>query len=286
LSDEGWKPGILTRGYGRTSPENKLVLAPAAAIPTERSGDEPQLFLRSGLAPVGIGADRFATGTLLARAFGLKVALLDDGFQHVRLARDIDVVLIDALYPFGGGRIFPLGRLREPLAALARAGIFLITRPDLTDLVPSIERQIRLWNREAPIFRARLEPQAWVETRTGARYSVTDPPFTRAAAFCGLGNPQSFRRTLEVLGVPLADWLEFPDHHRYRPYELHRIRAQALANGARALLTTAKDTVNLCEASGDLLAPLPLYWLDAKLVIEEESRFLGEIRKRLAAKEK
>ena len=115
LRERGRKPGILTRGYGRKSPVTALALPAGATVRTEESGDEPQIFLRARVAPVGIGADRYRTGTLLREKFGTDVMLLDDGFQHVRLARNFDVVLIDALNPFGGGEVFPVGRLREPV---------------------------------------------------------------------------------------------------------------------------------------------------------------------------
>jgi 3-deoxy-D-manno-octulosonic-acid transferase len=281
LRDEGRTPGILTRGYGRVSPEKHLILACGAVSKAERTGDEPQLFLRAEVAAVGIGADRFETGRMLHQQFGVDIALLDDGFQHRRLARDVDIVLLDALDPFGGGRVFPLGRLREPPEGLARADIFVISRADLSDLAPAIEHQVRRWNRHAPTFRSHLEPRAWFEKGSGTRHEAARPPFGRAAAFCGVGNPDSFRRMLCRLGIPLVDWLEFDDHHRYRPREMRAIAAQARARGASALITTAKDAVNLCEAANELAAPLPIYWLEVELLVEEESLFLEEIRKRL-----
>jgi 3-deoxy-D-manno-octulosonic-acid transferase len=281
LRDEGWTPGILTRGYGRISPEKHLILASGAVSKAERTGDEPQLFLRAEVAAVGIGADRFETGRMLHQQFGVDIALLDDGFQHRRLERDVDIVLLDALDPFGGRRVFPLGRLREPLEGLARADIFVISRADLSDLGTAIEHEVRRRNQRAPIFRSHLEPRAWFEEGSGTRYEAAQPPFGRAAAFCGVGNPDSFRRMLCRLGIPLVDWLEFDDHHRYRPREVRHIAAQARARGASALITTAKDAVNLCEAASELAAPLPIYWLEVELVVERESLFLEEIRKRL-----
>ena len=282
LRDRGRQPGILTRGYGRQSPDKQLVLAPGAEVPAAHTGDEPQLFLRSGLAPVGIGRDRLQTGTALRRDFGVDVLLLDDGFQHRRLARDLDIVLIDALHPFGGGAVFPLGRLREPLSGLARAGIIILTRSESSDLAPAIERQVRAWNPAAPIFRARLAPEAWVEHRTGRRFPIAERPFNAAGAFCGLGNPQSFHRALESLRVPLADWLEFNDHHRYRASELRHLAQQFHAKGAGAVLTTQKDAVNLCDEADALLAPLPLYWLDVSLVVDREEELLETIESRLS----
>lgn len=281
LKERGRHPGILTRGYGRNSPEQCLALPPGAAVPTEQSGDEPRIFLRSGVAPVGIGADRFQTGTLLLRDFGADMLLLDDGFQHLRLARTMDIVLIDALDPFGGGYVFPLGRLREPVEGLARAQVILITRSEFSDLAPAIERSVRLVNPGAPVFRASIQPRAWVEHRTDRRYGPAERPFERAGAFCGLGNPLSFRRTLERMGVSPVDWVEFDDHHRYRPRELRRIAAQLGAKGATALVTTEKDAVNLCESCDDLVAPLPLYWLQVSMAIEGEERFVAEIERRM-----
>ncbi len=281
LSCRGFKPGILTRGYGRSFPHVQLVLPAGASMPAESTGDEPQLFLKSRLAPVGLGADRFETGTLLQRNFGVNVLILDDGFQHLRLARTIDIVLIDASYPFGGGSVFPLGRLREPPAGLARADIFLITRVDLTDLADPIEHELRQWNPRAPIFRATIEPQAWIDSRTGTRHPPAEAPFGPAAAFCGLGNPASFRRTLESLSVPLVDFQEFSDHHRYSPREVRHLAAHAHARKASALLTTSKDAVNLCDGAEDFLGSLPLYTLDVTLAIDREERFFQEIETRL-----
>jgi tetraacyldisaccharide 4'-kinase len=281
LKRRGRTPGILTRGYGRNSPHKHLALEPGAVVSAEHSGDEPQIFVRSGLAPVGIGANRFLTGTLLVRDFGADVLLLDDGFQHQRLARNVDVVLIDALDPFGGGQVFPLGRLREAPAGLARAHLILITRSELSDLDAAIERQVRRWNPRAPVFRAGVEPQAWVEHRTGRRHAPAERPFERAGVFCGLGNPEAFRRTLERMGVEPVAWVDFEDHHRYRARELRHISQEMRAQGATALVTTEKDVMNLCEGADDLLAPLPLYWLKAGMTVEREADFVSEIERRL-----
>ena len=278
LGRAGRRPGILTRGYRRGSPEKQLALAPGADVRAEHSGDEPQIFVRSGLAPVGVGADRFRTGTLLREQFGVDVLLLDDGFQHLRLARDVDIVLIDALQPFGGGEVFPMGRLREPLEALGRASIILITRSAFSDLPPAIERTVRRYNTAAPIFHARVEPRCWVEHEGGREWPLGERPFESAGGFCGLGNPLSFRRTLESLGVDPVDWVEFEDHHRYRPHELRRIAHQMDARGATALVTTEKDAMNLCEDCDGLVAPLRIFWLKAGMAIDEEREFLKCLR--------
>lgn len=277
LRESGWTPGILTRGYGRKSPLPALALEAGAGVRTEESGDEPQILLRARVAPVGIGADRYRTGKLLLEKFGSDVMVLDDGFQHVKLARNFDVVLVDALNPFGGGEVFPVGRLREPAAGLARADAIVITRSEASDLGPAVERAVRRWNPQAPVFRARIEPEFWVEHRTGQHLRLDELKLDRPAAFCGLGNPQSFYRTLEGLGVRPIDCLEFDDHHRYLPNELKRMAEQFRRKGARALVTTEKDAVNLCDGCDDLLAPLPLYWLKIGMRIEGERELMAAI---------
>jgi 3-deoxy-D-manno-octulosonic-acid transferase len=277
LKERGQKPGILTRGYGRQSPEPCLHVAAGEDVPPHQSGDEAQIFIRSGLAPVGIGTARFDSGTRLLAKFDAGVLVLDDGFQHRKLARDADLVLIDALDPFGGGDVFPLGSLREPVAGLSRASVVLITRCEASDLAEPAAREVARWNSRAPIFRSSVEPRAWVEQATGKRVALSDLPFRRVGAFCGLGNPATFRRTLEGLGVEIADWLEFSDHHRYRPSELRHLAHQMSACGAEVLVTTQKDAINLSEGAADLVGPLPLYWLEIGIRIEREGEFLRAI---------
>ena len=280
LTARGHKPGILTRGYGRSSPDRQLALAPGDPVSAEHCGDEPRIFVRARVAPVGIGGDRLATGRLLRNRFLSDVLLLDDGFQHLRLARNVDIVLMDALDPFGGGDVFPLGRLREPPANLARADVVVITRSDLAGSSAMIEGAVARWNPRAKVFRAGVAPEAWVEHRTESEHPIGARPFGKVGGFCGLGNPQAFLRTLRRLGVEPADWIEFEDHHRYRPHELRRMAAQFRASGVEALVTTEKDAVNLCESADDLLAPLPLFWLRVSMAIERESEFLDEIERR------
>jgi tetraacyldisaccharide 4'-kinase len=271
--DRGHRPGILTRGYGRNSPVDHMALEPGANVRAEETGDEPQILLHSRVAPVGIGVDRYEAGLMLREKFGCDVMVLDDGFQHVKLARNLDLVLIDALNPFGGGEVFPMGRLREPVEGVARADAILITRCEASDLAPVIEREIRRWNPRAPIFRASIAPEVWVEQRTGKRAKSLG--VKRVGMFCGLGNPRSFLRTLESLGLEVVDRAEYDDHHRYRPREMRHLAASFQERGAEAVVTTEKDSVNLCAEADDLLAPLPLYWLKVGMRIAGEDELLS-----------
>jgi len=148
LAERLSKPAILTRGYRRQSTGN-LILAAGEQAPWSETGDEAQIFLRSGLAPVGIGADRAEVGRLLEERFAVEHFILDDGLQHWSLDRQVDIVLVDSLDPF------PPARLREPMSALSRADIFVITRSEGPR--PGIERELRQYNTTAPIFYSRVK---------------------------------------------------------------------------------------------------------------------------------
>ena len=128
LAEAGRNPAILTRGYGRKS-RLDVIVPRGGSAPVEQTGDEAQMYVQRGVAHVGIGCDRYEVGRRMERELHPDIFLLDDGFQHFRLQRDQDIVLIDALDPLGGG-VFPLGRLREPLTALARATAVVITRAE------------------------------------------------------------------------------------------------------------------------------------------------------------
>jgi len=278
----GRRPGILTRGHGRHSLVRHLVLEAGERAKVSQTGDEPQIFLRRGVAPVGIGADRFDTGQMLQERFGADVLILDDGFQHVRLDRQVDIVLIDALAPFGGGEVFPLGRLREPPAALIRAGVIVITRSESERGTYNLQLALRRYNTRAPIFRARTVPESWTDLATGREIPARDLPFDRVGAFCGLGNPASFQATFDMLGIRPVDLVTFGDHHRYDARELRSLAHQFCAAKAQAAITTEKDTINLCEGAIELLAPLPVYWLKIGIEIEREAEFLEFIERRIA----
>ncbi len=246
----------------------------------------PRFSSRSGYAHLGIGADRWATGRLMEEKFRPDIFLLDDGFQHRRLARDLDIVLLDALGPLAGGAVFPLGRLREPWTALSRADVFVIMRAAPDREYQGLQNHLRSVNPRAPVFRAMVEPLYWLNYLTGER---VPPPEGKAAAFCGLANPASFWTTLKVLGIEPAFRWAFGDHHRYTCQQLRRMADQACMQGATALLTTEKDAVNLPEGAGDVLmkAGVELYWLKIGVRITNETQLIGLIEsntRKLAAR--
>lgn len=281
LKQAGHEPAILTRGYRRRAPEKRTVLEAGASAPVARTGDEAQIFLRSGVGPVGICGNRAVTGRLIEERFRPGVFILDDGFQHWRLGRTLDIVVVDGLAPLGGVELCPLGRLREPLDALGRADAFVIARTERDRTYEGIRSELRSRNPRAPIFLSRVVPEFWTEYATDVRWEAAALPFSSVAAFCGLANPGSFWRTLDSLGYrPVSRWV-FGDHHHYKPLELRRLAAQARAAGAEALLTTEKDLMNLCAHVDELIAPLKLCWLKIGLDVEREEELLSFIGKRV-----
>jgi 3-deoxy-D-manno-octulosonic-acid transferase len=272
LGRRGYSPAILTRGYRRRSPAENLVLGPGAKLPAAWTGDEAQIFLRREVGAVGIGSNRFETGKiLLEQRPETNVLLLDDGFQHALVRRNVDIVLIDGLDPFGRDEVVPLGRLREPLSALTRAHIFIVTRAESDHRFEAIRARLHSLNPNAPVFRTKLVTRNWRDFRSGR--SLSDLPARRVAAFCGLGNPSGFWDTLSSLGLEIVFRWAFEDHHSYTPSELQRLAHQAYLHGAELLVTTEKDRINLPPLPLRALRGLDLAWLEIELELESQDSF-------------
>jgi tetraacyldisaccharide 4'-kinase len=236
LLAEGKSVGILTRGY-----RGKKIAPGEAEAPSEGTiSDEVQL-LKARLGDrvaFGVGADRFERGRELARR-GVKWFVLDDGFQHLALARDVDIVLIDATNPFGGGHVLPAGLMREPRTALSRADIIVVTR---SHHAPAVEAAVQR-DADAPIFYARAEPDA-VLAPFHPHLAERDARARRLFAFCGIGNPSAFVADLRDWGFQIVGYRFFPDHHRYLAGDIQAIEREAKAVGAEGVICTEKDSFN------------------------------------------
>jgi tetraacyldisaccharide 4'-kinase len=279
LRQRNYAPAILTRGYRQRSPAENVVLAAGAKVPSSLTGDEAQIFLRTGIAPIGVGRNRYETAQVLLERFpSTEILLLDDGFQHARLRRDLDIVVIDGLDPLGGREVVPLGRLREPLSSFERADVFVVTRAASDLRFRSICEQLRAYNGRAPVFRTRLIAGNWRDYQTG---QAIDLARRRVAAFCGLGNPQNFWDTLESLGLEVVFRWAFEDHHAYRPRELQYIAQQALFHGAQLLVTTEKDRMNCPGRLNSAIAPLTLAWLEIELELQDSAGFFAVVENAL-----
>ena len=276
LHSLGYAPAILTRGYRRRYPAEHLIFEPGAQVSPFFTGDEAQIFLRAAQAPVGIGARRYETAQILLRQFPeTNVILLDDGFQHALMARDFDVVVIDGLDPFGQEELVPLGRLREPLSALARANVFIVTRAANDQRFGAIKSRLAHYNTAAPVFRTVMNAKQWKDYRTGDPLTLWRGQ--KVAAFCGLGNPQNFWDTLASLGLDVVVRWEFADHHSYKPVELARIAHQARAHGADLMVTTEKDRINCPSNLEKSLTPITLAWLEIEVTLDDEPAFLQHL---------
>jgi tetraacyldisaccharide 4'-kinase len=246
LVAEGKNTGILTRGY-----RGEAASAGVGSPNTEQFGTESTLdstsdevqILRArlgGSVRLGVGADRFARGCELAKQ-GVRWFVLDDGFQHLQLARDVDIVLIDASNPFGGRHLLPAGRLREPRSALARADIIVITRGRHC---PGLEAAIRR-DSSAPIFYARTQLDSISKKHGVLNASDAGLEGKKVFAFCGIGNPAAFVSDLREWGFQVVGHKFFRDHHRYTQQNVCQMEDEAGKSGAEALICTEKDLFNL-----------------------------------------
>ena len=276
------RPALLTRGHGRSTGEIVLLPKGTENFPVGLTGDEAQLCIRGAGVPIAIGGNRFEAATRLLTKTPVNLFVLDDGFQHQQLARDFNLVLIDSLNPVGGGHLIPLGLLREPLSGLSRADAFLITRENEAVALEAIESVLNRHNPSAPVFRSRVVPRRWTNALNES-FAPASLSNLRAIAFCGLGNHQSFWKSLAQLGVNLVERYEYGDHHRYKPSEIRRLSQRARDLGVDALLTTAKDAVNLCEGYETMIKPLRLYWLEIGIDIDKREEFLDRISSRIFA---
>lgn len=258
---EGKRVAILSRGYRGS----------------RGSSDEIELLKRrlGGKVVFGVGPDRFASGSRLESDKPIDVFLLDDGFQHLRLARDLDILMLDGSRKLKDEWLLPAGSLREPISACRRADILVVSR--------KFERPV-IEARDAHTFaifyaQTRLLGFRSLGSHSESKYlsEIGPGPFL---AFCGIGNPEAFFDDLGRWHVPVAEEESFSDHHKYSQRELDQLQARAEACGAVGLVTTEKDAENLLCAN----ARLPVWIAVISLVFTAESELLAAIDRKLAAR--
>jgi len=246
LKKHGYRPAILSRGYGGkgegrpglVSDGHDLLMGP------DESGDEPLLIAESVPdVPVIIGKERALSGKLAVERFDVDVLILDDGFQHRRLFRDVDIVLLDSEKPFGNGFMLPRGRLREPRNALKRAHIAVLTSTEGDVIVTGSGIQIP----HIPVFRGRRIPGNLVRGREKDLFPLEYLRGKKVCAFSGIAEPDSFRKILEPLCGDVARFVPFPDHHAYDEGEVAYIKKICDDCHAQVILTTEKDGMKLAR---------------------------------------
>ncbi|MDA8088551.1 MAG: tetraacyldisaccharide 4'-kinase [Nitrospiraceae bacterium] len=250
LAANGRRVCILTRGY-------KGALAGPAVITAEMSaadaGDEPLLMAaRLPGVPVVKGGDRYAAG-LYALSLQPKpdTFILDDGFQHWRLKRDLDILVLSARSPFYHDKLLPVGDLREPASGIGRAGIIVVSKCENREVPPDFERRIRVHNPHAPIFPAWFEASGVIDCGSGKKYPPAWLKGREVFAFAGIGEPSAFRQSLLDAGADVKVFWKFRDHHMFREAELGRIREKARGLW---IITTEKDIMRLGKERAGLYA--------------------------------
>jgi tetraacyldisaccharide 4'-kinase len=272
LAARGAQVDVLSRGYGRSANGAARVSPDGTAA---EFGDEPLEIARAAGVPVFVAAERYEAGLLAEAAEGagqqvskpasqrVRAHLLDDGFQHRQLHREVDILLlsIDDL----ADHLLPAGNLREALHAAARADVIAIPSDEA-----DVESAMRARGWGGPVWRVRR----WMDVPR------IDGP---VAGFCGIARPEQFFAGLEAAGVDVAARMAFGDHHRYSASDLKRIEVEARRVGATAILTTEKDRVRIGELAGSLSASLPLHAVPLRVEIEDENAAIEWLMKRIAA---
>ncbi len=255
LRGNGYKPGILSRGYGGNSNSEVNVVCDGKDIllSPDVAGDEAVMMAqRLKNVPVLVGSDRYQIGRYAIEHFGVDTLILDDGFQHLSLKRDMNILLFDHQRPFGNGQLFPAGELREPRKAARRADFVCITRYSGASYPPGIGEQLI---KDLPIVKSTLRLDSLLKLDDGEVLDVQELHDQPVAAFCGIANPDDFRRILEQTRARVVYYHPFPDHHEYTVADLKSVEESARKMGAKLLLTTEKDAVKLkAESVG-----LPFY---------------------------
>ncbi|MFA5072410.1 MAG: tetraacyldisaccharide 4'-kinase [Nitrospirota bacterium] len=254
---QGRQPVVVSRGYGRENESDVVVVSDGVTVCAKPAlcGDEP-ILIASNLSgvPVIIGKKRYYAATSALNRFRSKIVILDDGFQHVQLRRKLDIVLIDATDPFGNGKLFPAGILREPLSTLKRAHAVLITRTDQGTDVPALKKVIER-NTSARIFTSRMVPCDLLNIATGETRSLAILQGAKVLAFSGIARPASFAALLKALGASIEDDQVFPDHYNFTQEDLDRLYHVAKEKKVDHILTTEKDAVKIKHfGSSNILA--------------------------------
>lgn len=273
LKERGIGVAILSRGYRREREAGSIVTdGQTLFLPPEESGDEPFLMARvlQGI-PILVGKSRFKIGKLALERFPLRGFLLDDGFQHLSLHRDLNIVLVDSQIGLGDGHLLPRGILREPLSHLKRADIFLLTKVTDREACHRLAATLHRIHPASPVFYSHFEPAGLIQG-DGTMESLTLLKGKKVLALSGIANPLYFSILLKKCGMDVIQEMRFPDHHRYTPKDLTSLFEEV--KKIEAIVTTEKDLVKLKTLPID---SLPFYALRIDVKIGEEEKFFKKV---------
>jgi tetraacyldisaccharide 4'-kinase len=273
LMERGISVAILSRGYkGRKTSGPLVSNGKNVFLSPEESGDEPFLMAQTlkGI-PVLVGKDRFENGQMALQRFGVSGLLLDDGYQHLRLHRDLNILLIDSKIGFGDQHLLPRGILREPLAYLRRAHLFLLTKVEGPETYQQLETKLHEINPSSKVFHSYYEPIGLISPE-GNGEELHSLQGKRVLALSGIANPYYFSSLLKRCGMTIVEEVVFPDHHFYRAEDLISIRERV--KKVDWVVTTEKDMVKLKILNID---HLPIRALRIELKIWEEEEFYKKV---------
>jgi tetraacyldisaccharide 4'-kinase len=269
LQEQGYKPAIISRGYGGAAGNKVNVVSDGKELylDAEQAGDEPRLMAETlpGI-PVLTGIVRALPCRHAIHTLGCNILLLDDGFQHLAVERDLNLVLFSAESLAGNSRVFPGGDLREPVSALQRSDAFLLTGTTTANKERAKQFAALLQNRfpHKPVFSSFYTPCMAREEKEDTTLSLATLP-APLFGFCGIARPQAFRQSLAEQGIVLSGFAGLKDHQHYTPRILQQLQKEAIASGARGMITTAKDMVKLKNCHLDL----PLFSLQMQTHIDD-----------------
>jgi len=264
---------ILSRGYKRKKTSESVVSdGKTILLSPEESGDEPFLMAKACPGtPVLVGKNRFANGRIAVQRFGVKGLILDDGYQHLSLYRDINILLIDSHMGFGDRHLLPRGILREPLSQLRRADLFLLTKAGDPETCQPLEKEIYEIHPEARVFHSHYEPLSLVGPQ-GEQEELHSLKGKKILALSGIAHPSGFSSMLRKCGTKIVGEAIFPDHHLYTTKDLSSIEVKA--KGTDGIVTTEKDMVKLNALNID---HLPIRALRIEMKIWEEEEFYKRV---------
>jgi tetraacyldisaccharide 4'-kinase len=283
LRELGAAPAVVSRGYGRDTRGVRVVAdGDGVHLDPRAAGDEPVLLAeRLPGVPVVVGENRFEAGLVAIQRCGATAVVLDDGFQHRTLTKNLEILVLNGRAPWGNQRLFPRGTLREPLSALGRAGLFVLTNPASKADVEAATGVIGRYHPGASVLVGAYEIDGAREIESDRRVSARELSGRRLLAFAGLGSPRGFADTLSSVGVRVAGLVEYPDHHWFSERDLVELARQASAIGADGLISTEKDWIRL---RGLGRPPMPCWILSVHLKLYSgRDRLLQALGRTLAS---
>ena len=296
ISDMGYRVAILNRGYRAKWRGEVGIVSDGCTLKmdAETAGDEAFMLAKHlPNVPVLIGAQRAVTGRYAIEHFGAEVAILDDGYQHWQLARDMDILLVDAVNVFGNGYLLPRGTLREPLSHIDRADVCLMTKVDQAapGAIAHIWETFRSYNQDGLVLESIHQPRQfvrlsdWYEDIAAGGVPVTEMEGKKVLAVSAIGNPASFEQTLADLGIEMVESMRYPDHHDYGERDMAEVLYRAETLGVEAIVITEKDAV---KVPGDVVRAkwrIPMYVISVEVTLQKgREEFFYELKRQLAEK--